>query len=127
MSRSGYVDELCQLRDTPAPQAYTVSEDPERQPEANPLRHLAKAFRSLTDVCVCLNCVRTCAAWRMGSRWSCCYCYGRRNNAGPEARFAHKDPSSSDLERRIASATPKEAECREVWDWDCWSTSGAES
>ncbi len=104
--------ELCQLRNTPAPQA-----DSEKcQPEANPLRHLAEAFRSLTDAKFCVDCGRTCAAWRMYDEKRCCYCglRARRAKLPEKWRPAEQGPG---LDARIASATPKEAE-RHPSDWD---------
>lgn len=76
--------------------------DPKRQPEANPLRHLAEAFRELCE-CFCADCETICPPGRMVPMDELCvYCF-------------HK----ATVKEPIASATPKEAERREVWDWDC--------
>lgn len=90
---------------TPVSDLEHIAEDPKRQPEANPLRHLAEAFRSLDKV-ACANCRVPCSHALVvrgaGPGW-CKYCDNR----------VRVEPG-----RVFASATPKEAERREVWDWD---------
>lgn len=98
------------------------SKDPKRQPEANPLRHLAEAFRELSESFTCGVCEREVLGYRMGDWSRCVYCLHQRRLAmtkDAEGRYVENPlrDISSRLDARIASATPKEAERREVWDW----------
>lgn len=94
------------------------SEDPKRQPEANPLR--PETIRKALDAWShCKECRAKCETDPRNGLCSYCSLRSSPIKHGIECFVAT-------LDARIASATPKEAE-REVWDWDCWSTSGAES
>lgn len=94
------------------------SEDPKRQPEASPLER---------DIECCTDCGASPAIERdYAYDPICTYCSDRvaLERIGAECTAPFGKP---ELASRIASVAPKEAERREVWDWDCWSTPGAES